>query len=89
MDDSRIKSKIPFKQSDKFLVIFLIIALLLVQAILNMIFGQSHQNSVKVNVEKFSRTNQNELLLNYPNTILKFTTPAANPIKTSKTWLIK
>lgn len=50
MDDSRTKSKTPFKKSDRYLLLFLIIALLLVHAILNMLFGMTNINCTKNNI---------------------------------------
>ncbi|OGU36717.1 MAG: hypothetical protein A2068_06610 [Ignavibacteria bacterium GWB2_35_6b] len=54
MDESRTNSKIPFRKSDLSLIIFLIIALLLVNAVLNLLFGQSYKKYAKFNINNIS-----------------------------------
>lgn len=50
MDESRSNSKAPFRKSDLFLVIFLIITLLLASAAFDLLFGQPHKKYAKPNV---------------------------------------
>lgn len=54
MDESRTNSKIPFRKSDISLIIFLIIALLIVNAVLNLLFGQSYKKYAKFNINNIS-----------------------------------
>lgn len=54
MDESRTNSKIPFRKSDLSLIIFLIIALLLVNAVLNLLFGQTYKKYAKFNINNIS-----------------------------------
>ena len=54
MDDSRTNTKIPFRKSDSYLIFFLIIALLLINAILNLLFGQTYQKCAQFNINNAS-----------------------------------